>query len=331
MRRALARARGLGPVLGALALVAALPAAARAFEAFDAQAFEAPTDPDAYITVDGARAIEGHPIGFHAAVYFSYARDPVELRVREDGGRESIDIVEDLPEFALVLGVGLFDRLSLGVAFPFVTHRDGTDIEDPTEDLKEEGVGALRAEAKLTVVKPEADDLLGLALKAFVKFPTGAERDFESDAEQYTFGALAILELYLGAVRLGLNAGVEYIGVSIRVADTVVDTKLRLGAGIALDIGRLTDDEGLEGLELVGEVRHFARWEKPYDQEEESPVEIGGAIKYSGTLFALAGASAGLNEGVTAPDWRIFVAIGVTLGGGGGGGAAAAGAEPALD
>jgi hypothetical protein len=316
----------------ALLLAGLAPSTSHGFEGVDAQLFEPPADPFGYVTVDGARTLDGSallhlghallgptippgesPIALYGAAYFHHAITPQQVATRPD--RPSREVLDDVSEVDLVLGLGLLRRVQLGVVLPIVVWRDGKDIDDPTSDLRVSGIGSLRTEVKVEVVERGEDDLVGFAVSAFAKWPTGRERDLSSDDERPTLGGVAILELQVSrSLRLGLNLGYEYLSGDIDFLGVTVDDKLHHGLGIALDVGRLLDIEAVRGIEVVAEVHGWTRIEHPFGREDESPLEVGGAARYGGpTLFVLAGGSAGLSEGVGSPEGRVFAAIGASL------------------
>jgi len=319
----------LAPI--ALLVVVLLPRPGLAFEGFDTQAFKPPTDPDGYVIVEGSRALEGHiidrlfrflvgipppdepqPIEVHASAYFNYARNP--LTTSERGDRPTREIVEDLSQLDLVVGIGVLPRVQVGVVLPIVLNRDGFDFEDPSSEIREHGIGSLRVDMKVEVVRVrEEEDVFGLAVKGFVQTPTGRERDFADNDHRVTGGFVLVPELRPAKfLRVALNIGYEYFDGQIEVGGTRVDDKVLLALGIGLDLAKLTGVTAIEGLEVVAEVTHFTRLCNPYDREEESPVELGGAIRFNRGLFLLVGGSAGLNEAIGAPDGRVFAAVGFT-------------------
>jgi hypothetical protein len=84
-------------------------------------------------------------------------------------------------------------------------------------------------------------------------------------------------------------------------------------ANFGLAIAPLSDIRGWEALEAVFEARTSFRVGNPWKSEEESPVEVDGAVRWSATFYAEVGAGAGLNRGAGAPDARVFAAVGTTF------------------
>jgi hypothetical protein len=155
--------------------------------------------------------------------------------------------------------------------------------------------------------------------------PTGEDKYFLSNDEHYGGGAGLILEKDFGGFRIGAEAAYEWIEgdvviSEIRFQDTGipgvsegsefeklrVDDKLHVKLGMAKQI--FIDD-----LWLVVEATHQARALHLYNTTRESPAEIGGAIRFDRHVMIMIGASAGIDDGVGAPDVRAFAALGLKL------------------
>jgi hypothetical protein len=295
----------MNPLGRALAVITLAAGAARgATVGVDAIGFDAPIDPFAYITVQGAKALD--PGGFHLAGYGIWNHRPFRLA----GGVEGI---EDAYIYNLVAGVGIVSigkraGLEAGLSLPLVLAERGFDL-DRGEPIHDEGVGDLRADVKLAVLDRD-DDVVGLAFRAWGRFPTGHTTAFASnDAVQV--GVDAELEYHAGFFRTGLNLGYQWLDGTASTADVTIDDSVRLGYG--LGIAPLSDIRGWEPLEVVFELTHSFRASRPYARQEESPLMVGGALRWAGTLFALVGGSAALTRGAGAPDAQLVAALGVTF------------------
>lgn len=300
-----------GVVLAMGALVSGAGRAA-ADEQFDAQNFRPAQDPYGYVTVNGARSLDFFQV--HAALYANWAHNPLKLSESRPGGLGR-DVIEDLTTLDLVAGIGLLrfgknGGLSIGADMPFAVDIHGDEIfpeNGRLDDLKETQPGDLHTSLKFTALDRE-DDAIGIAVIFQQIWPTGDDQVFLSDDRRFQLAGGLILEKKFGPLRIGIDGRAQWMESDIEVAGVKVDDRFRLGAGVALE----PFDDKLP-LGFVVEVNHWTRLEDMYDQEEETPVEILGAIKYSGTLFGMIGGGAGLNEGVGAPDGRVFAAVGGTF------------------
>ena len=286
------------PVLRALLTFSVLGAAAPALgRGFDTRGFDPPSDPWGYVAASGAKALA--PLQAHAGAIFDYADAP--LRVEEHEAIESLD------ELDLAAAVGLFQagaaRTEVGFFLPIVLRERGH------EDLEESGAGDLRTDVKVAFLDRD-DDALGLSLRGGVRWPTGRGVDLASN-ERFAAGLEGSVERRIGFLRFGADLGYEWLDGERTIGPIHYDDRLLMALGLA--IAPLSDIRGWDPLELVFEVRHSMRVADPYDREEEAPVEVGGAIRWTGTLVALVGAGAGLNDGAGAPDARFYCMLGFTF------------------
>lgn len=291
-----------GVALGGVLFLAASQALAVETTSINAQAFMPPVDPYGYITLNGARSLKGFA-HMHAALYFNWAHDPFEI---EDlgAGVPDIKVIENVSMVDLNVGLGILafgnGGLEVGFDLPMAVNID----DGRFTALDDTAFGDLRTDVKLTLLDRE-EDVLGVAFRGSVTWPTGDDGNFLSNGDNVNWIVTAIVEKKAGIVRLGVEVGFEKFRYSFNPGIFQIDDKVHLGAGLGIEL--------VKDLELVAEIQHTTRWENPWDHEVESPIEFGGAIRYSATPFFLAGASGGLNDGVGAPDSRFFFALGVTF------------------
>lgn len=283
---------------------------AAAADRFDASGFDPPADPFGYMSVEGAKALD--PGEVHAAGYFLWSHRPFLTPVSR-GGAAARRVIEDAYDLDLAGAVGLFSLktagVEAGVVVPVTVRELGFALERPNERLRESGLGDVRTDVKLAIFDRD-DDAIGLAARVYARWPTGRDVPFKSN-ERVAVGAAVETEVHLGFLRTGLELGYEWKDGEVRVGGVTVGERVFAGFGLA--IAPLTDIRGWEALEIVFEVRHAARVNDPYDLEEEAPLEVGGALRWSGTVFALLGGSAGLTRGPGAPDARAIAAFGITF------------------
>jgi hypothetical protein len=280
---------------------------------FDAQNFKPALDPWGYITMDGAKTLG--QLQIFGAGYFNWSHNPLRLskpRPPSEGG--SRDVIRDLSEFDIVAALGLLEfrngGLEIAADLPLAADVNGIEIETRPHHthpigLSDQGVGDLRTGAKLTIFDRE-DDAIGLAGKVVIEWPTGKEGPFLSDNREFQMLFSLIVDKKMSVLRFGAEFGYEWIdGRDFHIADVHVNDRMHVKAAIGLE----PFDEKIP-LAVVAELIHWTRWERPWAREKEAPIELNGAIKYSGTIFGEIGAGGGLNSGVGAPDARVFAAVG---------------------
>lgn len=311
-----------GKALAAAALaVAGLAAggapARAAIESFDAQNWKPALDPYGYVTVDGAKTLE--PFQFHVAAYFDWEHNPLKLTAGRPGGFGRT-VIRDLSQVDLVAGLGIISfghgGLEIGIDVPYIVDESGKSIGDVNpvtgapKELPETSWGDPRTAVKLTLLD-RAEDAIGIALKGEIQWPIGREKAFLNNRNRITPLFSLVIEKKMGILRFGGEIGYEYINQHTEVAGVTVDDKLKLGLAFAVE--PFDEKETLGKLSFVVEAFHWARIGNLWKHEAESPIEIGGAIKWTGGVFALVGANAGLNSGVGSPDERVYASVGVTF------------------
>lgn len=288
---------------------------ARAVDNFDAQIFKPACDPFGFVTVDGARTLSF--LEPHFALFFNWAHNPLKLDEPRPGG-QGRDVVHELSTFDLTGSIGVFSfgrtgGVEVGADLPYAVDIGGKVIEvDPitgeSKNLRVASFGDLRASLKVTALDREKDEV-GVAVIAELEVPTGRDDVFLSNKKAFTPSAALILEKKWSYFRFGLEAGYELISGDIKTGGLKVDDKIKLGGAIAYapwDMKRTP-------VEFIVEAWHWTRAGHPWNRMVESPIELGGAVKYSSNAFGLIGGSAGMNNGVGAPDVRVFAAVGATF------------------
>lgn len=304
------------------------PAFAQVDEGFNAQNFQPPLDSYGYITMNGARHLRaGHPF---VGAYIDWANNPLDLRDIREGYIDDMTFVHGVASIGVI---NFLDNggISVGAVVPYALQMDGfgrdpqtTDpatVTPPAVDLPNGRLADIRVESKITFLDREKDPI-GIALRGFGVLPTGEDKYFLSNDERFGGGGGVILEKDFGGFRIGAEAAYEWIEGDVVISEITfvddgvtegteekklrVDDKLHMKLGVAKEL--LIDD-----LWLVVEASHWARATHLYDTTRESPAEIGGAIRFDRHLMVMVGASAGVDDGVGAPDVRAFAAIGFKL------------------
>ena len=297
---------GAGALALALAFGAAEARAGGTATGFNIESFKPVADPFGYASVNGARSLEA--LQPYAGAAVNWARNPIRFSADSDiaGGP---DVVRDLTVLDLTLGLGVLSLgdgagLSLGVDLPIVLEENGLRLDDRSARFDDQGLGALRTDAKLTLLSRDGDGVpLGVAIRAFGEWKTGRERALLSDNGSNSFGATLILEKRIGRLRLAAEGGYQWIDGRAAIVDFVIDDKLLLSGAAAFDIA--------EGFSVFGEVLHWTPIAAPWKDQRLAPIELDVGLKYVGAhLSATIGGGLGLDRGVGAPDSRVFGMIG---------------------
>lgn len=147
----------------------------------------APIDPASGISVE---PVEAPATGaWSVGVWFSYAYRPVTLRVPSTNVRV-FDVIRHQVTSDLTVGVGLWNRLELGVALPVLLYQTGArpgvnaTWALGTYVLPGNGLGDLGLDAKVVLLRPTNGERGGFALAVDERFtmPTGDPSSFLGEA-----------------------------------------------------------------------------------------------------------------------------------------------------
>lgn len=286
----------------AFTFLVAMATSASAQDGFDVQLFRPmPGQTVNHFTVSSALILEH--LDWEIGVLANFADDPLVLR--SDSDERLVNVVEHQLALDVMLAIGFFDRLELGVDLPIVLLQESQDAPQIAYTATEgAGVGDLRIVPRLLLFSTESDDdpwgaSLGLLASFFV--PIGSQDAFQGEgfraeprlAFDYAFGKVARLSANVGYL---FRPDSDFLNIE-------VDDMLTYGLAAAF---RLAD-----WLYIVPEVRGETSLLAEEIDTEELPLEgtIGAKIYPIESLLIQAGFGTGLIEGVGAPDWRVFFGI----------------------
>lgn len=277
--------------------------------AVDVQLFDYAIGPKSFMTVTDGQVESAKKFSLDFLVTFF--TNPLTVYNFDENDEEVLDartnVVESVFSGQLVGAYGITDKIQVGASLPVVFSMSGeglnpVDAMPSAGGFQATGIGDLLVEGKY---KAWERDALSVAATAGVTIPSsvGSEGgDFLGD------------NLPTGRVRGAvqwkapngkLTAGAN-LGVLLRKPRTIYATEvgqqLTYAAGAAV--------KGTERLWLIGEI--FGRAALPELDLDTSPLEaVGGArLKVGKALSVLAGGGAGLSQGVGAPGFRLFAAVG---------------------
>jgi OmpA-OmpF porin, OOP family len=302
------RGRGRCLWLSLLGVLAAGPAGAAEVPSLNLRRFDVPTDEAGGLYTEPARA--PGPLNWNAAVVASYAH---RLIVLEDGqGGEIAVPVRHQLSLDYLFGIGLGDRIALGLALPSVVYQDGSDVTDRLSgatSLPTSALGDVAISAKAILLP--AGDLGGFALGALgkVTLPTGDPTSYIS--EDTATGELRVLsELSLVALTLRATVGAKVRGQETTYVDQTFGHELPWGAALVLRPQALGWDK--HGRWSWSVETHGAVALSPtFASSAGSPAMIGAVARYTpGETSLLAGVEAPLGSAVGVPSVRAVLGFG---------------------
>ncbi|MCK6503738.1 OmpA family protein [Myxococcota bacterium] len=227
-----------------------------------------------------------------ARLLFQYLNDP--LVYRSSGSEDEVDIISDLVQGDLLLGLGA-DRLHLGVDLPVYLVTLGEGGEGA-------GLGDVSADLRLGLLDPE-QEVLGLALQGRVMLPTATvENALGAPGAGYEVGAIGDFRFddTVVLLNLGTRGQPEAVLENVTLNDQVYGR---------LAVAQSLMDQDRAG--VAGELGAHANYSAPLDNLAAVPVEglVTGWLRF-GDFVLRAGGGAGLTEGIGAPDARVLVSLG---------------------
>jgi OOP family OmpA-OmpF porin len=267
-----------------------------------------PTDEAGGLFTEPAKA--PGPLNWNAAVVASYANRLVVLQ--DAAGAEVAVPVQHQLSLDYLFGIGLGDRVALGLLLPSVVYQDGDDISDRVSGASALPTGALGdATVSAKAILLPAGSLGGFALGALarVSLPTGDPTSYVSESS--ATGELRLLsELSLVALSLRATAGAKIRGEETVYVDQALGHELPWGAALVVRPQALGwDDKGrwMWSVETHGAVALTPS----FATAAGSPATIGAVARYTPSEFSiLAGVEAPLSSAVGVPLVRGVLGLG---------------------
>ena len=270
----------------------------------DLRNFSPPTDPESSLylekpTTEGAGA-------YNVGVWFSYAN---QLLLLEAASGTEARPLEHQYSADYVASLGIGDRVSVGLALPTVIYQAGNDEALITEggELPRTALGDLRTDIKATLLTPGTLGTLALAGLFRGTLPTSGE--FSYAGHESIGGELRMLaELSFVTTKLQATGG-------IRLRDEVVVPGEQLGSDLPWGAAALWTLGGGSRDKwrwiLATEARGSVGLEPRVAAEVSSPILAGLSLRMLAEDWSLlAGAEAGLNQGLGGPRVRAVLSAG---------------------
>jgi OOP family OmpA-OmpF porin len=269
---------------------------------------ELPTDEAGGLYTEPAKA--PGPLNWNAAIVASYANRLVVLK--DGSGAEVAVPVRHQLSLDYLFGVGLGDRIALGLSLPSVVYQAGSDVGDRVSGaapLPKSALGDVGLSAKAVLLP--AGDLGGFAVAALarVTLPTGDPTSYVSDGKPT--GELRVLsELSLVALTVRATVGAKVRGQETSYVGQGFGHELPWGAAVVLRPQAFGWDQ--QGRWLWSVETHGAVAVTPsFGAAAASPAVIGAVARYTPSEFSvLAGVEMPLTSAVGVPSVRGVLGLG---------------------
>ncbi|PIE19909.1 MAG: hypothetical protein CSA65_00230 [Proteobacteria bacterium] len=297
------RRRGIATIVGVGGLLAAGQAEAQQIKIPLVQFRPAASPLNFYVT-EGGKTLPH--LSFSAGLYLHYAHRPLQITDRLTNDRVA-DVVDYRLDMDLMVAMGFWDRLELGVVLPVTLAQDGDPalIGAAAGSSLGAGLGDLRLIPKVRIF---TWSVLTLAAAVEVSLPTGSRVDLLGD-EGVTVAPRGIVAMDFGRVGLGFNFGFRIRGAqNAKLAGSQSQDQVTIDDEFFASIGARV---GLwkEKIDLIVD----GSFALTLDQQdaEEIPAEILGGLRFylPYGLTAHIGAGPGLSKGVGTPTFRILTGL----------------------
>lgn len=301
----------------ALALLGLMPALANAQEAatdFQVEQFE-PQAAQGINLLNLARSRTLTHLTPSAGLFLHYAKDPLVLR--EIGSDEVTSVVGNQFKGEVLLGLGLFDIVDLGVAIPLVFFQDGGDLTlfgKSGASIDSFALQDIRVTPKVTIVNPEWAGGFGASFLVPVYVPVGDTDSFNGDGALRAEPRLALDYEHDSGLAVVANAGFQLRPVR-EARNFVSGNVVKWGGGLQIPVGYepvkvIASVFGTIPMEDAKNIGNISSDEF----DKGNPMEaVGGVqIRLPADLVAQVGAGTGLNSAVGSPALRIFGSLSYT-------------------
>ena len=256
-----------------------------------------------------------------AGLFFHYLDNPL-LLVSPDNGEVIDEVIDNQVKGELMLAVGAFDFLELGVVLPLVLYQgsDGLDSLGSAfagSDLEGFAVADMRIVPRVQILKPEVAWGFGVGALATIYAPLGDTDSFNSDGRWRVEPRLVVDWRHpeLESLLISLNGGYQ-----LRPANTArnirIDDMFRYGVGVRLPTG-------IDNFQVIGSLSGFVSTVENLDPDDlegtvednrNDPMEVDGGLQFllPFNLVANVGAGTGLTQGIGAPSFRVFGSLSYT-------------------
>lgn len=225
-----------------------------------------------------------------------YANAPlVRYDIRTDGSQVRTEVLDHVVALNLSAGVSLHERLRIDLAAPlfFASY----DAEGNYQGVD---FGDLRFTAMVPILMPSEEDTgFGLGVSLNLDMPTGARKEFLGNGG-VAGGGNVLASYALDGLTLSGTVGLQFrpdfdLG-NIRGTDS-----FRAGIGVGYKVHETTS--------INLETQIAASFKRNREPGTESPIELLLSLRHRQPVGAhfVAGAAAGVTDGIGAPRFRVFL------------------------
>ncbi len=245
-------------------------------------------------------------LSFGLGLSFTYERNPIRL-FDTATDRVTRTVVGDHLTADILLSLGLFEWVDLGIAQPAVMFQSGDGWND-RDGLPKGSLGDTRFAARARLFRTE-DRFFSLAFVSLLTFPTGQALHDLSGSDGVTFSPTVAAEISSRWAGGGIN-----LFYRLTQNDTVIGP-LHIADQVGFRL-QATAFAIPEMLSFTAELSAATTAGKTFGKKAESPMEalLSARLRYEPINLSLtAGGGAGIVKGFASPEMRFFLGVSWTL------------------
>lgn len=272
----------------------------------EVQNFEPAIGPQSFLTVHGGDVLPH--LAFNAGLYLGYQHNPVRgYTVYGEELEARVDVVRSQIYGNVVLAMGLFKYLQVGIGLPVALYQTGDGVDEMGNEragglASSAGVGDLRIHLAGRLVMWKG---LHVAIALPVTVPTGDDESYLGE-RSLTLRPMLAVELRWRGLSVGANLGYLWRHKDTEFFSSKVGDQLLYSGAVAYNIRKIR-------LSILAEISGRHGFSSDFD---EAPLEILAAVRLrtKQQIAITAGMGAGLIRGIGSPAFRAFAGIVWTYG-----------------
>jgi len=255
--------------------------------------------PLSYFMTESGRILSHSSLS--SQLFLNYTRRPLALQ-RVSDGKLVASVIKGRFEMDLLLSLGLFNRIELGLGLPIMLGQQDGKLEalGRTETLRA-GIGDFRLLPKVLIVENKH---LALSLTVGLSFPSARTSQLLGESGGVAFTPRLAFSIYHSKFDVSMNIGwrtKSNQSIPYNSQWVTLDDELIGGLGLRIPVWH-------DKIDAIADLAFFV---SGLDIEEKSTEFLGGFRAYLPHGFtANLAAGAGLSRGIGTPSYRLLVGIG---------------------
>jgi outer membrane protein OmpA-like peptidoglycan-associated protein len=292
------------------ATIATNPAAAQPVAEgrnFSAERFRLSLDKQGILNAEWAE-VPDH-LDWDLSLWLGVADDPLAIYKVEDGKRSRVGpLVDRRVGGSVVIALGLFDWVQLGIDLPLVFYQTRPDslpgVRGQLDGLSGFGMGAPRIAPKVRILA-EAKHGVGLAFVPAFTLPSASLGEYIGQ-DGLLFEPEVVLSKRDGILRGAVNLGLRLRRPEV-FANLAVDNEIFTHLGAGIDLETATD----EPIELNASLSAASALASPFADRNQNHLEalLGATYDFNNPALGFVAGGLGLSQGHGTPDWRVLVGL----------------------